>query len=207
MAGESWQISGDYFETCSCDYLCPCIITNLAGEPTKGECIFAMVYHIDHGAYGSLTLDGLNFAIIGHTPEAMGKGNLAVGVVVDATASVEQQQALAAIASGQAGGPMANLGPLVGEFRGVEARPIHFQQDGLRWSVSIPNVLDQAMEGTPSAGNPAEPLYIDNTLHPAKARLALGRAVRSHLKAFGLAWDDTSGRNNGHFAPFTWRAA
>ena len=23
--------------------------------------------------------------------------------------------------------------------------------------------------------------------------------------AFGLDWDDTSGKNNGHFAPFNWQ--
>ena len=31
MAGTSWKISGDYFETCNCDYLCPCVPSNLAG--------------------------------------------------------------------------------------------------------------------------------------------------------------------------------
>jgi len=72
-------------------------------------------------------------------------------------------------------------------------------------SVSIPGLLDQACEGVPSAADSSQPLYIDNTLHPANARLALARATRSHLHAFGLDWDDTSGKNNGHFAPFNWR--
>ena len=26
----SWQISGEYMETCNCTLLCPCIISNLA---------------------------------------------------------------------------------------------------------------------------------------------------------------------------------
>jgi hypothetical protein len=43
-------------------------------------------------------------------------------------------------------------------------------------------------------------------LHPANARLALAKATGSHLHAFGLDWDDTSGNNNGHFAPFNWRS-
>ncbi len=42
-------------------------------------------------------------------------------------------------------------------------------------------------------------------MHPANARVALARATDSHLHAFGLNWDDTSGKNNGHFAPFDWR--
>jgi hypothetical protein len=43
-------------------------------------------------------------------------------------------------------------------------------------------------------------------VHPASARLALAKATASHLHAFGLDWDDTSGNNNGHFAPFNWRS-
>ena len=75
----------------------------------------------------------------------------------------------------------------------------------MRRSVSIPDVLDQAIEGV-AGGNPNEPLYLDNTVHPANARLALARATRSHLHVFGIDWDDTSGQNNGHFAPFNWKA-
>ena len=77
----------------------------------------------------------------------------------------------------------------------------------MSWSVSIPGALDQAIEGVPGAANPDEPLYLDNTLHPANPRLALAKATRSHLHAFGLDWDEDSGRNNGHFAPFNWQAS
>jgi hypothetical protein len=44
-------------------------------------------------------------------------------------------------------------------------------------------------------------------MHPANSRLALARATRSHLRAFGIDWDDESGKNNGHFAPFAWKGA
>jgi hypothetical protein len=27
------------------------------------------------------------------------------------------------------------------------------------------------------------------------------------MHGFGIDWDETSGRNNGHFAPFSWRSA
>jgi hypothetical protein len=42
--------------------------------------------------------------------------------------------------------------------------------------------------------------------HPANPRLALAKATRSHLHAFGIDWNDTSGQNNGHYAPFNWQA-
>jgi hypothetical protein len=164
-----------------------------------------MTFSIGAGRYGNLSLDGLNFAVVGHTPGVMGNGNWSVGVIVDQRASAEQAQALTAIASGQAGGPMAALGPLVGKLLGSEPRQIRFQKDGMKRSVSIPGALDQAVEGVASPTKPGEPLYIDNTLHPANPRLALAKAARSHLNAFGLNWDDVSGQNNGHFAPFTWQ--
>jgi hypothetical protein len=75
----------------------------------------------------------------------------------------------------------------------------------LHRSVVIPSVLDQAIEGVPSAVKEGEPLYIDNSAHPANSRLALAKATHSHLHVFGLDWDETSGTNNGHFAPFDWR--
>jgi hypothetical protein len=202
----AYQIAGDYFETCSCDYLCPCIPTNLAGKPTKGWCNFAMVFQIQQGNLDRVKLDGLSFAAVGQTPEIMGKGNWSVGLIIDDRASDEQKQAIITIASGQAGGPPAILTSVIGKFLGVESRPIQFTKNGLRRSVSIPSLLQESCEGVASAGNPSEPLYIDNTLHPANSRLALAKATDSHLHAFGLDWDDTSGNNNGHFAPFNWRS-
>ncbi len=164
-----------------------------------------MVFHIDRGRYGDTALDNLNFALVGHTPDIMGKGDWSVGLINDESASEEQQQALTTIASGQAGGPPAGLGPLLGKFLGAESKPITFEKSGMTRSASIPGLLDQGCEGVPSATNAGEPLYVDNTLHPANTRLALAHATRSHLHAFGLDWDDTTGRNNGFFAPFDWR--
>jgi hypothetical protein len=206
MSNTTWQIRGDYFETCNCDYLCPCILSNLAAQPTKGHCDVAMVFHIDQGHYGDVQLADLSFAVIAHSPDIMGKGNWSLGLITDERATPEQQQALTTIASGQAGGPTAALAPLLGNFLGVEVRAIHFQKNGLSRSVSIPGLLEQSCEGMPSVVEAGSPLYIDNTLHPANAKLALARATASHLHAFGINWDDTSGQNNGHFAPFDWRS-
>ncbi len=207
MPSTTWEIRGDYFETCSCDYLCPCIFTNLAGPMPKGQCTFAMVFHVDVGQYNSTRLDNLSFAVVGHAPSgSMLDGNWSVGVITDANATPEQQQALLAIASGQAGGPMAPLGGLIGNFLGTEARPIQIQKNGLKRSVSIPGILEQGAEGVAGI-NQDEPLYIDNGPHPANARLALAKSAGSHVHVFGLDWDDDSHQNNGHFAPFTWRAS
>ena len=71
---------------------------------------------------------------------------------------------------------------------------------------AVTGMLDIAVEGIPGA-SPAEPIYLDNVGHPAASRLALAKASRGHLHAFGINWDDTSGKVNGHFAPFAWSSS
>ena len=141
-----------------------------------------------------------------HTPGAMIAGNWTVGVIVDERASAEQREALAAIGSGQGGGPMAALAPLVGHFAGIEAKPIRIESTGMRRFVSSPGALDIAIEGIAGAKQ-TEPIYLDNVGHPAASRLALAKASRGHMHAFVINWDDTSGKNNGHFAPFLWSSS
>ena len=72
----------------------------------------------------------------------------------------------------------------------------------------------QIFTGNPSAWrsaavdpNATEPMYVENTGHPVSSRLALAHASKSHVHALGLEWDDVSGRNNGHYAAFSWRSA
>ena len=208
MATPAWTISGQYYETCSCDFLCPCLPGQLTVSPSKGSCTFAMAFQVDRGSYGAVSLDGLGFIILGLTPEAMAKGNWSVGVVADERASVEQRDAITAIASGAEGGPMAALSGLVGNFMGVESAPIRFDSNGARWSVQASSLVDMAAEGARGINpNAVEPLYLDNTGHPAADRFALARASKSHVHALGLAWDDVSGKNNGQYAPFSWRSA
>lgn len=208
MATPKWNVEGQYYETCSCDFVCPCLPGQLTVSPTKGSCTFAMAFQIDRGSYGNVSLDGLGFIILGLTPEAMGKGNWSVGLIADERASVGQREAITAIASGSAGGPMSALSGLIGKFLGVESAPIHFERSGAKWSVRASRLVDMAAEGAKGINpNATEPLYLDNTGHPAADRFALARASKSQVHALGLAWDDASGRNNGQYAPFTWQSA
>jgi hypothetical protein len=138
----------------------------------------------------------------------MGKGNWSVGVIVDDKATAEQRDAITAIASGAGGGPMAALSGLVGKILGVESAPIRFERSGAKWSVRASQFVDMAAEGVKGINpNATEPLHLDNTGHPAADRFALARASTSRVRALGLTWEDASGRNNGQYAPFSWRSA
>jgi hypothetical protein len=206
MATPVWKLNGQYYETCSCDFICPCLPGQMAVKPTQGTCTFAMAFRIDSGRFGDVPLDGLGFMVLGRTPEAMNQGNWSVGVVADERASAAQRDAIATIVSGAAGGPMAALSGLLGQFLGVETAPIQFTREGVTWSVNAGRLVDMAAEGVMGIDpNATEPMHFDNTGHPAANRFALAHAKRSHVHAFGMDWDDTSGRNNGQYAPFAWQ--
>ena len=202
MAG--WRIEGQYMETCNCNFICPCIGSNLTAQPSEGDCKAAVAMRIDKGNMDGVKLDGLSFIVLMHSPKAMAEGNITVGLIVDARASDKQVEAISAIATGAAGGPMAALGPLVGKVAGVEKQPIRFEADGMNFSVKAGNLIDQALEGVPGPARPGEPIYLDNTCHPVSSKLALAKATRSKFDAFGIRWNDSSGTRNGHFAPFAW---
>jgi hypothetical protein len=207
MADQKWTMRGEYAESCNCDYLCPCIYTNPQGPATNEHCIAAMVFRIDEGSCGATDLHGLKFALLIRSGKVMADGNWVFAGVVDERADNAQRQALAAIVSGEAGGPPSFIREhLVSDFRGVEFKPIEFELRGLRRSMTIPDVLAFEIEGVTPRNRIDEPIYLDNTSHPANRRLALARAKQTRIKGFGLDLDIAGKGNNGHFAPFTWAA-
>ena len=50
MTTTSWQLSGEYDETCSCDFVCPCLPGQMTVRPTQGSCTFAMAFQIVRGS-------------------------------------------------------------------------------------------------------------------------------------------------------------
>jgi hypothetical protein len=205
MAQQKWAMRGEYMESCNCDYLCPCIYTNPQAPVTYDYCMAALVFRIDQGSCGDTKLDGLKFALVIRSGKVMADGNWIFAGVVDETADDTQRRALAAIVSGEAGGPPSFIREnLTGDFRGVQFKPIEFNLEELGRSAAISDILAFEIEGVASRNRSGEPFYIDNTAHPAGRRLALARSKETHIHGFGLDMDLMGKGNNGHFAPFAW---
>ena len=179
----SWQISGDYMETCNCTLLCPCITSNLTAQPTDGDCKVAIAMRIDKGDKDGVKLDGLSFIVVMHAPGAMADGNIAVGLVID-------ERALAA-AGGRDHGASPPARPAARWplwRRWSVASPAssggrsRFDSQGLKRSVRAGELVDQACEGLASATAPGEALGVDNTVHPVNTRLSLAKATRSRIR-------------------------
>src|SRR5258708_39127823 len=92
---------------------------------THEHCTALMVYRIDHGRHGDISLDGLKFALVIRSGRIMSDGGWVFGCVVDEKASEAQRRALADIVGGTAGEPPPIISDnLVGDFRGAEFRRI-----------------------------------------------------------------------------------
>jgi len=200
-----WTMKGQYMEACSCDFLCPCIPKNATTPATHDFCKVALAFAVDAGSYGDVRLDGVRFVFFAQSKAVMSQGDWIGGLIIDTAASDAQVESVAAIASGAAGGPLALLAPLIGEFRGVERHPITFVKDGKSVSVRIDGRLDQQVVGVDSVSVPGECVVVDNTFHPVNKRLNLATAVRNVISAFGIEWRGEPDRTNGHFAAFDWQ--
>ena len=205
MADKNWKISGEYMESCNCDQLCPCIITNPQGPVTYEDCRVIMIFRIDEGDCGGVDLSGLCMALVAKTGQVMSDGDWIYGGIVDEKANHAQREALTAIIGGEAGGAPGMIRQnLVSDFRGVEVKPIEFTMDGRKRAVSIPGMLSYSLDGVESRRGNGEPYYIDNVGHPAGSRLALAITDEIHVDCFGIEFDAKGARNNGHYASFSW---
>jgi hypothetical protein len=199
----AWKLEGTYFETCSCDVVCPC--TASFGLPaTRDRCRVTLVFHVTDGDVDGTDVSGLTVAAIADTPQVMAEGDWRLGVFIDSAASDDQADALGGVFGGQLGGPMAALGPLVGESLGVERAPIDVREEGLTHSVRIGDAIDFEIEDVVPLGmESGEPVRMTGIAHPVGSELTIARATRSSISAFGIEYE---GRSGFSASRFSWAA-
>lgn len=196
-----WSLSGTYFENCNCNVACPCAVSGFSVAGDNERCIVLLAFHVESGEIDGVDVSGLSYALVADAPGAMAEGNWRVGLLMDAAASPEQGDALAAVASGQRGGAPAGFGPFIGEFLGIESAGIDFVDDGPRHSVRIGDFADVEVEDYVPEGA-TEPTRLTGVPHPVSSTLTAARATRSKVRAFGIELDAVG--KNGHASPFAW---
>jgi hypothetical protein len=203
MANESWKIEGEYFESCNCELLCPCLLTQAKVSPTEGHCDVVLAFHISRGSYGKTDLSGLNAVQAFSTPGPMAQGGGTGAVYLDGRANAEQRAALEAVFGGQAGGPPGLLARMVAHWLPAKLAEIHFDASGDTRKLSIAGITEVTVQGV--AGRDGTTVWLDNVTHPYSGRLAAARATTSHFKDHSFSFDN-SGRN-GHFSAINWSNA
>ena len=199
----AWTLKGSYFETCSCDLMCPCNMSFDHGA-TYDYCRVTLVFAIEEGEIEGTDVSGLAVAAIVDSPKVMTEGGWRLGMFVDERATDEQMEKLTAVMGGQKGGPMEGIVPLVGEMLGVERAPIEVVQEGLRHSVRIGDAIDLEIEDiVPFGVETGQPVRLVGVFNPVSSEFNAAEATRSRISAFGIEYEGRSGIST---AEFSWAA-
>jgi hypothetical protein len=122
---------------------------------------------------------------------------------IDDDATDEQVEKLSGVFSGQMGGPMAGLAPLVGEVLGVERARFEVAEDGLSHAVKIGDAIDFEIEDiVPFGIESGQPAKLTGIFHPVASEITAAEAKRSSIDAFGIQYEGKTGLS----APFSWAA-
>jgi hypothetical protein len=196
----AWSLKGSYTETCSCELMCPCNLSFDHGA-TYDYCRVVLVFNIKEGDIEGTDIAGCKIAAIADTPKVMTEGNWRLGIFVDDQASEEQADKLVKVFTGQLGGPMAGLAPLVGEVLGVERLPFEVVDDGLRHSVKIGDVIDfEVQDIVPFGVETGEPVRFQGMFHPVGSDITMAEAQRSRINAFGIEYEGKTGLSKSEFS-------
>ena len=196
----AWNLTGSYFETCSCELMCPCNMSFDHGA-TYDYCRVVLVFDIRRGDVEGTDIAGRKVALVADTPKVMTDGNWKLGVYVDDGATDEQMDQLVKVFSGQLGGPMAALAPLVGEIVGVEKAAFEVNEGGLLHSARIADTVDFEVEDiVPFGVETGEPVRFQGMFHPVAPDLTMAEAKHSSINAFGISYEGKSGLSTSEFS-------
>ena len=173
----AYDLEGTLLEACSCGVLCPCWIGE---DPDGGTCDGLIAYHFDRGTIRGVDVGGLSIVNVAKIPGNVLAGNWQVAMLVSATATDEQLEAIVDAYSGKLGGPLADLAGLVGEVVEVRRVPIaHEIRDG-RGTLVVEGIVGAEMgpysgpDGTTTTLRdsifstvPGSPAYVGKASHYA----------------------------------------
>jgi hypothetical protein len=126
----SWKVSGTYYEVCNCEAVCPCRQhgEKKGGRSTYGFCDFALSWHITEGQADSVDLCNLSAVLAGSYNDDEPGSPWRVIMYVDERGDAQQQQALADIFLGRAGGDtQKNFAAAIGEVFAIRPAKIELE--------------------------------------------------------------------------------
>ena len=134
-----WQLSGQGYEFCNCDFGCGC---NFGGFPNSkdGSCRALVGFTVTKGRCGDVDLSGVKGAGIFVWPKAIHQGDGKAAFIVDPPTTDKQVEALSQIFTGQLGGmPWEILGTTY-EVAGLVRSEVKVNEAGRHSSVEVPGV-------------------------------------------------------------------
>lgn len=146
MAPVSWRIRGEEAGGCNCAWGCPCQFNAL---PTHGRCEGFVTVRVGEGHFGELRLDGVRFAMAFAFPGAMHEGNGTLQLILDERTTVDQRDAIVALAGGSHGGAIFEIFAAVAPNRPhpvVASVNVDANRERRTATVSVPGMVDYHAE-------------------------------------------------------------
>jgi hypothetical protein len=137
----AWSLTGQLIETCSCNMFCPCwyLVQELM-IMDQGWCASAIAFRVRDGSSDGVDLGGRSVVFAVDFPgPTLFDGNATARLYVDEGATAEQRRELEAICSGQKGGPMAAIAPLVSTWLPARSAKIDVADGGDTIAVTVAN--------------------------------------------------------------------
>jgi hypothetical protein len=197
----AYELEGDYFEACTCRASCPCVMLSPATEDT---CDLVLAWHVERGIHEGATLDGLNVVMAVRSPKQMTDGNWTAALYLDERADDAQSAALQAIFTGQSGGHLAGLAPLIGTVAGIQSAPIAFERANGSRTLRVGDVLEAEVEELRGMDE-TRPIVIDNPQLGAVAQPL--RQGRSSTLRYDDAFAFETKDRNSFITEFRYEAA
>jgi hypothetical protein len=115
----SYSVSGSYFESCNCDPICPCRMSDgiAGGRSTHGICYGALAWLVEDGHVDDVDISGLKAVLVVRYDDDEPGSPWSIVLHVDADGSDGQREALADVFLGTLGGPHVGVLPWVRKSR------------------------------------------------------------------------------------------
>jgi hypothetical protein len=137
-----------FYEACDCYTICPCWT---GGAPDDGYCTGLFAWSIESGVIAGVDVAGRHAVSVSRHAGSREGSRQQVFFFVDQNATPEQSEALVGALTGAYGGPLAELGRLLGDFMGVEAANIQLEHRGGRSLLSVGQAVGQGVQVEGSA--------------------------------------------------------
>ncbi|HUO04323.1 MAG TPA: DUF1326 domain-containing protein [Candidatus Binataceae bacterium] len=198
--GNKWTLKGHLLGQCSCDWGCPC---SFNARPTKGYCDGGYIWNVTMGNFGGVKLDGLTFAVVGHSPGPLHEGNVTWLPIIDERATAPQREAILKLLEGKSGGPWTVFAAVAGKILAPIYAPFDVTINGLHSKARAGSVLvSELADITNPVTGEAERLQLRKPTGFTSTWADLGKTVKFKIASPDLTFDESG--QYGEYAEFDY---
>ena len=197
--GENYHLSGNYFEACNCEAICPCLLLD---DPTHGYCQAMVSWHIEKGHLSDTNLDNLKVVAWLHAPDNLTKGNWRLALYIDDKANDEQAKAIEELWGGKHGGYLAVIASLVSDVMGVRKAKIDWVEDGSHRHFHVHDV--GGVDMTAIEGADGKPVILHDMPLAVAPPFPVTIHRSKHVKYQDYGVDQLVSGTNGLSSPFEY---